>query len=231
MTTDRLTLTAVHDGFVFTAAHAHAQGPRRGGVIVIQEIFGLDRYVHEDVARWVDQGFEVVAPSMFDRQELGFVADHDPEGFEAGVKYAKANGPENAMGDIQACIDFLAPRGPVFLVGYCYGGTMAWLAASRCKGLSAAASYYGGQVAGMAKFALSCPVIVHLGRKDPHIPADEVKAAIAAAHPEVAVHIYEASGHGFNNDGRPDSDLADAQAARQLTLDLFLASAAAAEPA
>lgn len=226
MTTDRLTLTAVHDGFVFTAAHAHAQGPRRGGVIVIQEIFGLDRYVHEDVARWVDQGFEVVAPSMFDRQELGFTADHDPEGFEAGVRHAKANGPDNAMGDIQACIDFLSPRGPVFVVGYCYGGTMAWLAASRCKGLSAAASYYGGQVAGMARFSLSCPVIVHLGRKDAHIPADETKAAIAAAHPEVPVHIYEASGHGFNNDGRPDSDLADAQLARRRTLDLFLANGA-----
>lgn len=227
MTDQSLTLTAGHDGFVFSAAHAPAQGPRRGGVIVIQEIFGLDRYVHQDVARWAELGFEVVAPSMFDRQEQGFVADHDPAGFEAGVRYAKANGPENAMGDLQACIDFLAPRGPVFVVGYCYGGTMAWLAASRCKGLSAAASYYGGQVAGMARFALSCPVIVHLGRKDGHIPADEVQAAIAAAHPEVPVHIYEASGHGFNNDGRPESDLTDAQLARRRTLDLFLAHGAA----
>ena len=226
MTTDRLTLTAAHDGFTFTAAHAHPQGARKGGVIVIQEIFGLDRYVQADVARWVQRGFEVVAPSMFDRQEPGFVAEHDPEGFEAGVRYAKANGPDNAMGDIQACIDFLAPRGPVFVVGYCYGGTMAWLAAARCEGLSAAASYYGGQVAGMAKFALSCPVIVHLGRKDPHIPADEVKAAIAAAHPDVPVHIYEASGHGFNNDGRPDSDLADAELARERTLALFVANGA-----
>ena len=217
-------LTAVHDGFDFTAAHALPQGARKGGVIVIQEIFGLDRYVQEDVARWADRGFEVVAPSMFDRQERGFVADHDPQGFEAGVRYAMANGPDNAMGDIQACIDFLAPRGPVFVVGYCYGGTMAWLAAARCKGLSAAASYYGGQVAGMAKFDLSCPVIVHLGRKDPHIPADEVKAAIAAAKPEVPVHIYEASGHGFNNDGRPDSDLADAELARARTLDFFIAN-------
>ena len=221
--TDTLTLTAGHDGFGFDALHAQPIGPRKGGVIVVQEIFGLDRYVREDVARWAALGFEVLAPSMFDRQQKGFVAEHDPAGFEAGVKYAKANGPDNAMGDIQACIDFLAPRGSVFLTGYCYGGTMAWLAASRCEGLSAAASYYGGQVAGMAKFKLSCPVIVHLGRKDPHIPADEVKAAIAAAHPEVAVHIYEASGHGFNNDGRPDSDLADAVLARERSLALFQA--------
>jgi carboxymethylenebutenolidase len=224
---DLITLTAGHDGFGFTALHAQPEGARKGGVIVIQEIFGLDRYVQEDVARWVAKGFEVIAPSMFDRQEKGFTAEHDPAGFETGVRYAKANGPDNAMGDIQACIDFLAERGPVFLTGYCYGGTMGWLAASRLTGLSAVASYYGGQVAGMAKFDLSCPVIVHLGRKDPHIPADEVKAAITAAHPEVPVYIYEASGHGFNNDGRPDSDLADAQASRERTLAFFQAHGAA----
>ena len=221
---DTITLTAGHDGFAFTALHAQPEGPRKGGVIVIQEIFGLDRYVREDVARWAALGFEVIAPSMFDRQEKGFTAEHDPAGFESGVKYAMANGPENAMGDLQACIDVLGQRGPVFMVGYCYGGTMTWLAASRCTGLSAGSSYYGSQVGGMAKFALSCPVIVHLGRKDGHIPADEVKTAIEAAHPEVPVYIYENSGHGFNNDGRPDSDLADAELARERTLALFLAN-------
>jgi carboxymethylenebutenolidase len=130
------------------------------------------------------------------------------------------------MGDIQACVDFLKDRGPVFVVGYCYGGTMTWLAAARCDGIAAGSSYYGGQVAGMAKFALKAPVIVHLGRKDPHIPADDVKAAVQAAHPDVPVYIYEASGHGFNNDGRPDSDLADAELARQRTVDFFAAHGA-----
>ena len=221
-----ITLTAAHDGFQFTALHAQPQGPRRGGVIVIQEIFGLDRYVHEDVARWAARGFEVVAPSMFDRGQKGFTAEHDEAGFARGRELAVGNGPDNAMGDIQACIDFLSPRGPVFVVGYCYGGTMTWLAASRCKGLSAGSSYYGGQVVGMAKFGLAAPVIVHLGRKDPHIPAEDVKAAIQTAHPEVPVHIYEASGHGFNNDGRPDSDLADAELARQCTVAFFAANGA-----
>lgn len=224
---ETITLTAAHDGFVFSALHARPEGPRRGGVIVIQEIFGLDRYVQEDVARWAAKGFEVVAPSMFDRGEQGFTALHDEAGFARGRELALANGPDNAMGDVQTCIDFLAGRGPVFVVGYCYGGTMAWLAASRCEGLSAASSYYGGQVAGMAKFKLSCPVIVHLGRKDQHIPADTVKAAIEAAHPEVPVHIYEASGHGFNNDGRPESDRADAELARQRTADFFAQHGAA----
>ncbi|PHY18170.1 dienelactone hydrolase family protein [Caulobacter sp. BP25] len=218
---ETITLTAAHDGFAFSALHAQPEGPRRGGVVVVQEIFGLDRYVHEDVARWAARGFEVIAPSMFDRQQKGYVAQHDPEGFQTGVAFAKANGPDNAMGDIQACVDFLAARGPVFLTGYCYGGTMGWLAAARVKGLSAVASYYGGGVAGMADLPLGCPVIVHLGAKDPHIPAQDVKAAIWTAHAETPVYVYEASGHGFNNDGRPDSDLADAELARQRTVAFF----------
>jgi carboxymethylenebutenolidase len=216
-----ISLTAAHDGFSFTALHAEPQGERKGGVIVIQEIFGLDRYVQEDVARWSARGFEVVAPSMFDRQEKGFVAGHDPEGFEKGRNYAMANGADNAMGDIAACIAFLKARGPVFLVGYCYGGTMGWLAASRLAGLSAVSSYYGGGVAGMAALPLATPLIKHLGLQDAHIPADEVKAAIHAHHPEVEVFIYEGSGHGFNNDGVPAQDPADAELARRRTVDFF----------
>jgi carboxymethylenebutenolidase len=225
--TDRITLTSPHDGFAFEALHAQPRGRRKGGVIVIQEIFGLDEYVRADVERWAALGFEVLAPAMFDRQQKGFDVGHDPEGLQAGVKHAGANGPDNAMSDIQACTDFLKERGPVFIVGYCYGGTMVWLAASRVKGLSAGSSYYGGQVAGLASLPLSCPVIVNLGRKDAHIPADEVKAKVTEAHPEVAVYIYENSGHGFNNDGRPDSDLADARLARERSLALFEANGAA----
>ena len=224
---DMITITSGHDGFAFAALHGQPTGSRKGGVIVIQEIFGLDPYVHADVARWEARGFEVLAPSMYDRGQPGFIAEHDdPAQFQEAIRLATANGPANAMSDIQACIDFLAPRGPVFIVGYCYGGTMVWLAASRCKGLSAGSSYYGGQVAGMASLPLACPVIVHLGRKDSHIPADEVKAKIEAAHPEVPVYIYEASGHGFNNDGRPESDLADAELARRRTVALFEANGA-----
>lgn len=222
--TQTIELTSAHDGFAFTVLHAEPQGARKGGVVVIQEIFGLDAYVQADVERWAALGFEVLAPSMFDRQEKGFIAAHDPDGIAAGFKHAMANGRENVLGDLQACIDALKAKGPVFMVGYCYGGSMTWLAASLCTGLSAASSYYGSRVKDTADLPLACPVIVHFGRKD-GIPADEVKAAVNAAHPDVPVYIYEASGHGFNNDGRPDSDPADAALARQRTLDLFLAHA------
>src|SRR5689334_14945337 len=164
---------------------------------------------------------------MFDRQERGFLAGHDPEGMQRGVAHAMANPAANVIGDIQACIDELKSRGPVFMVGYCYGGSMTWLAASQCKGLSAASSYYGSRVKDMAGMPLSCPTIVHLGRNDAHIPAEEVKAAVAMMNGHVPVYIYENSGHGFNNDGREDASPADAALARQRTLELFEANGAA----
>lgn len=225
--TDIVTLASAVDGFEFTAVHAQAQGARKGGVVVIQEIFGLDQYVLADVERWSARGFEVLAPSIFDRAERGYVAEHEPAAFPVGIGHVQSIGVEKMLSDIQACIDALAPRGPVFAVGYCLGGSLVWLAASRLKGLAAGSAYYGSMIAANAEATLAAPVLVHLGRKDAHIPADEVKAKVEAAHPDVPVHIYENSGHGFNNDGRPDSDLADAELARARTLAFFEAHGAA----
>ncbi|HEY3888550.1 MAG TPA: dienelactone hydrolase family protein [Caulobacteraceae bacterium] len=215
------------DGFEFGALRAEPQGRRRGGVVVIQEIFGIDQYVRADVERWAELGFEALAPSMYDRTHPGLDVGHDDEGMAKAFVAVREAKPEYALADIQACIDYLKPRGPVFIVGYCYGGAMVWQAVGRLDGLSAGSSYYGGGVAGAADLTPKVPVICHFGRKDGHIPADEVKAKLAEAQPQVPVYIYENSGHGFNNDGRPDSDEADAKLARKRTLELFEANGAA----
>jgi carboxymethylenebutenolidase len=215
------------DGFEFDALHAEPQSKRRGGVIVIQEIFGLDKYVQEDVERWARAGFEAIAPSMYDRVEPNFTSTHDDAGMQAAIATVQKAKPEDALADIAACIAFLAPRGPVFIVGYCYGGTMVWQAAGRLEGLAAGSSYYGGGVTGAVDLTPKCPVICHFGRKDGYIPADEAKAKLADTQPGVPVYIYEKSGHGFNNDGRPDSDPGDAALARERTIELFEANGAA----
>jgi carboxymethylenebutenolidase len=215
------------DGFEFGALHADAEGRRRGGVIVIQEIFGLDKYVQQDVGRWSGLGFEALAPSMYDRVEPGFVSGHDDAGMQTAIATVTKAKPADALADIAGCIAFLAPRGPVFIVGYCYGGTVVWQAVGQLDGLAAGSSYYGGGVAGAADLTPKCPIICHFGRKDGHIPADEVTAKIKAAQPGVPLYIYENSGHGFNNDGRPDSDPGDARLARQRTLALFEQNGAA----
>jgi carboxymethylenebutenolidase len=210
------------DGFEFAAYHEPAFTPRKGGVIVIQEIFGIDEYVRADVERWAKMGYEAIAPSLYDRREPGFLAHHDPEGVKAGVAHAMGTPLDQAMGDIAACRDFLKRHGEkVCVVGYCYGGSLAWLAAGKVEGLSAASSYYGSLVQANAALPRLCPTIVHLGRTDHGIPADEVAAAVAQHHPDTPVYIYEGAGHGFNNESPERYNAEAADLARHRTLELF----------
>jgi carboxymethylenebutenolidase len=208
------------DDAEFAALHAQPKGRRRGGVIVLQEIFGIDEFIRKDVERWSELGFEVLAPSLFDRQEPGFVAPHDAEGIAVGRKYLQANGFDNPIDDISTCLDFLKPRGPVFVVGYCYGGSLAWMAACRLGDLAAASSYYGSQVHLHAHATARCPVILHFGTEDHAIPVAQVEG-IKAARPDLPIYLYEA-GHGFNN-----QDGAAAHLARRRTLELFEQNGAA----
>jgi carboxymethylenebutenolidase len=189
------------DGFTFDAYHAVPAGDRKGGVIVIQEIFGLDEHVRRDVDRWASLGYEATAPSLYDRREPGFTAGHDPAGMAAGIAHARGTPLDQALADIAAVRDSLAPRGKVFIVGYCYGGSLAWLAAGKLEGLAGASSYYG--------------------RLDTGIPADDVKAAVQASNPDVPVYIYEDAGHGFNNEDPARHDRTSAELARKRTLEVF----------
>jgi carboxymethylenebutenolidase len=210
------------DGFEFTAYHEPAFTPRKGGVIVLQEIFGIDRHIRADVERWAKMGYEAIAPSLFDRRDRAFIAEHDPAGLQAGIAHARGTPLEQALGDIGACRDFLAKHGgKVCVVGYCYGGSLTWLSAAKVEGLAAASSYYGSLVQANAELKPLCPVIVHLGRTDPGIPADDVAAALAKHNPDVPVHIYEGAGHGFNNQSPERYNAEAADLARHRTLELF----------
>ncbi|MGA0608101.1 dienelactone hydrolase family protein [Phenylobacterium sp. VNQ135] len=218
---ETITLTGA-DGFEFSAYHEPAFTPHKGGVIVLQEIFGIDRHVRADVERWAKMGYEAIAPSLFDRRERNFTAAHDPEGLQAGLAHARATPLDQALSDIAACRDFLGKHGgKVHVVGYCYGGSLAWLAAAKVEGLAACSSYYGSLVQANAGLKPLCPVIVHLGRTDPGIPADEVAAALAAENPDVPVYIYEGAGHGFNNESPERYNAEAADLARHRTLELF----------
>jgi carboxymethylenebutenolidase len=217
MSGTRIELTGA-DGFTFGALHLPAEGARRGGLVLIQEIFGINSYMADAARKFAGAGFEVIVPSMYDRQEKGFVREgHGPEDIAAGGGYARANGLPNAMNDIAACIAAL--EGPVFISGYCYGGSMAYFAACQLEGLSAASCYYGSLVPGAAAMAPRCPTIVHFGRHDAHIPIPGVEA-FAAARKDVPTYIYEA-GHGFARKGSSDYDAASDALAWKRTLDLF----------
>ncbi|WP_374472125.1 dienelactone hydrolase family protein [Phenylobacterium sp.] len=210
------------DGFEFTAYHEPSFTPRKGGVVVIQEIFGIDRHIRADVERWAKMGYEAIAPALFDRRQRDFHAEHDDAGIQAGVAHARATPLDQALADIAACRDFLKTRGEkVCVVGYCYGGSLAWLSACRLDGVAAASSYYGSLVKTFAAETPKCPTLVHLGRTDPGIDADEVAVAIAQHHSDVPVHIYEGAGHGFNNQSPERYNAEAADLARHRTLELF----------
>ncbi len=215
------------DGFELDAWHVKAQGLRRGGVIVIQEIFGLSDHVKEMAERFGAAGYEAIAPSMYDRAAPGFIvqAQDVAAGLARGRELAMGNGPDNAMNDVGGVFDALSQSGPenskkVFVTGYCYGGSMSWLAAARIDGIAAASCYYGGAIPQMIGMKPRCPTICHFGAKDAHIPLVGAVDKIEAAHPDIPVYIYDA-GHGFSRRNSADYDAAADKLAFERTLALF----------
>jgi carboxymethylenebutenolidase len=212
-----ITLTNAEDGFRFEAYRATHPDARRGGLVVIPAIWGVTPHIRELCDDYAEHGYEVIAPSLFDRFEPGFPeADTDPPalgrrlGYVEQMRFGAA-----ALGDVQAAIDALAP--PVFLMGFCFGGTVAWLAACRAQGLSAVASFYGGDIVRFRHETPLCPTQLHLGRRDELIPPADVEAIIEA-QPELPVFQYDA-GHGFV---APSGHVADAaRLSRLRTLQLF----------
>lgn len=213
------------DGFVFTAYDVAAQntleGPRKGGLVLIQEIFGVTDHIKDLCDDYAARGFDVIAPSLYDRSEPGFQATYSPEDIQKSIGYAGEFPIENVLDDVQLCIDRL--DGPVNITGYCYGGSVSWLAACRCDGLAASSSYYGGFSVNLLEETPKCPVILHFGEQDKSIPMEKVNKMIAA-YPEVPIHIYDAD-HGFNSDRRVNYDEAAAGLALDRTLELFAENA------
>jgi carboxymethylenebutenolidase len=216
---EMIKLKSKSDGFEFGAYHAKPDDVRRGGLIVVQEIFGVTQGIKDIADGFAADGYEVIAPSMYDRSEPGLQVQVAGADFQKLIGYAGASFP-HVPGDIQACIDALKP--PVFITGFCYGGTVAWVAAAKCDGLAAAAGFYGGGIATQfLDLKPKCPVILHFGKKDQHITPDHWEK-IREAHPDVPLYLYEAD-HGFFSADRPPTihDPDSARLARLRTLQLF----------
>jgi len=214
---ERFKLTSGFDGFELTAYHARPDDARRGGLVLIQKIFGVTDHIRELADSFADEGYEVIAPSLYDRLERGFEADYGQEAVAKGVRYSKATPWDQVAGDLQAAIDALKP--PVFVTGFCWGGAATWLAACRCTGLSAASAFYGRRISELKDETPKVPIILHFGKTDASIPIERIDE-LAAAHPDIPIHMYDA-GHGFVSDRRADYDADCARLARLRTLALF----------
>nr|WP_293376261.1 dienelactone hydrolase family protein [Phenylobacterium sp.] len=183
------------DRFAYEAFHEPAREARRGGLVVLHAIWGVTPHLRELAGDYADIGYEVLVPSLFGRFQRGFAdANSEPALMARQMGFAEAtHWGADVLDAVQAAIDAL--EGPVFVMGFCFGGTTAWLAAQRCHGIAAVASFYGGQIVDHLQPAPAVPTILHLGKTDELIPPDAVEA-IRAAHPELPVYMYEA-GHAF----------------------------------
>jgi carboxymethylenebutenolidase len=208
------------DGFELGAWRADPKGAPRGGVVVVQEIFGVNAHIRAVAEEYAAEGYLAIAPAIFDRAEPGFDVGYDPETMARGVALAGKLNREVMQLDVAAAIAAAASAGKVGVVGYCLGGTVAWVAAATAPpGLSAAVGYYGGGILALKDIKPRVPTMLHFGEKDQHIPADGVRE-LAKAHPDTPVYFYPA-GHAFNRDVGAGYDAPSAALAKARTLAFF----------
>ena len=202
------------DGHQFQAYQSHPGGAPKGGGVVLQEIFGVTDHIRRVTDRFAEAGYLAIAPALFDRIEPGVELDYTA--ITKGREYRVAAEPDKTVLDIGAAVDALRQVGKIGLVGYCWGGGMAYLAACRLT-IDAAVAYYGGPISEHLDLKPRCPIMYHFGMQDPLIPMETV-SAIRKINPEGIFHIYEKSGHGFNCDEREDYNPKDAKLALKHSL-------------
>jgi carboxymethylenebutenolidase len=212
---DRITLTSAYDGFSLSAWHLAARSTRIGAVVVLQEVFGLTPHIADVIERLSGEGYDVIAPSLFDRIERGFLRTPHADGLAEGISAARATPNAQALGDMRAAFDYLGD-GPRFAIGFCFGGVMAWLAAQHMPDMDGAICFYGRRIIDELDDPLQAPVLMHYGDRDAGIPLSDV-ATIAAKYPAAQIHVYPA-GHAFCREGGENFDEASRDLAFERTL-------------
>lgn len=206
-----LTLTA-SDGVTLGAYRADPSGAPKGGIVVIQEIFGVNSHIRNVTDRFAREGYAAIAPALFDRQEKDFQSGYSADEVAKARRFIAKPDWDAMLRDTQAAIDAVKSAGPVAVVGFCMGGSVAFLAATRLSGVAAAVGYYGGAIVKFADEKPKVPVQLHFGAKDHGIPLSDVEI-IRTKRPEAEIFIYDEAGHGFHCDERasyhkPSADIA-----------------------
>jgi carboxymethylenebutenolidase len=197
------------DGHELDAYLAEPKGEPRGGIVVVQEIFGVTDHIKRVADQYAAQGYRAIAPAMFDRIKRGITLPYTE--IERGRAYMQQLEWPNTLADVDAAVDAARDSGTAAVVGYCWGGTVAHVAASELD-LDAAISYYGGGVARMLDKHPQCPIVYHFGDQDGSIPMADIEK-IMSAYPNAEFHIYKGAGHGFNCDERASYSAGDARSA------------------
>ncbi len=208
-------LTA-EDGHVLDAYRADPVDTPKGAVVVVQEIFGVNRHIRTVCDRFAKAGYVAIAPALFDRFQRGFESGYSPAEITVARAFLGSIDWDAWLKDVAAARDAVAAVGSVSIVGFCLGGSVAFLAATRLDGFAAAVGFYGGQIARHAHEKPRIPTQLHFGENDQGIPLSDVEA-IRARRPGVEIHLYPA-GHGFNCDERESYHEPSAMKARERSL-------------
>ena len=210
------------DNFKLGAYRADPSGKAKGGIVVIQEIFGVNHHIRAVCDRLAGEGYAALAPAVFDRQQPNFESGYTPDEIANARKFV-ANPDWGAMlRDVQAAIDELKKSGPVAIMGFCMGGTISFLAACKLSGLSAAVCYYGGQIAKNADEKPKVPTLMHFGEDDASIPMSDVALIKEKRGRDCEIFVYSHAQHGFNCDERGSYNAEAAKLAWQRSM-AFLA--------
>ena len=199
--------------FSLTAADAHQLGAYRadptgkpkGALVVVQEIFGVNHHIRAVCDRLANEGYVAVAPAMFDRFKRDFESGYTPDEIAAARALIGNLDRDKAIEDIDAALGDIKSVGPCGVIGFCFGGAMAFLAACRLNGLKASICYYGGTIAKNADEKARCPVQMHFGEKDAGIPLSDVEL-IKQKQPQAEIYVYPGAQHGFHCDERASFD-------------------------
>jgi len=220
------TTIMARDGHEFQAWLAAAPGRPRGAVVVVQEIFGVNAHIRAVTDSFAAEGYTAIAPSLFDRIRRGIELGYSAQDMQEGAGYRAQLTPETAMKDVAAAVAVVRNSGRTGTVGYCWGGSLSYLAACQLR-IACAVVYYGRVTSFLAQKP-RCPVLYHYGSEDKSIPLTDVEATRAAAQPSASLYVYEGAGHGFNCDQRQSYNPEAAALARTRTLE-FLARYVAGE--
>jgi carboxymethylenebutenolidase len=209
------------DGHTFSAYIAKAAGTARGGVVILQEIFGLNPFICRVVDRCAAEGYLAIAPALFDRIERGLVLGYSSADVQQGVGVRAQIDTATALRDIAAAAAVVRHAGKLAVLGFCWGGRLAFAAASQLP-FSAAVCYYGGGMVEELPGTPRCATMLHFGAQDRSIPPDEIER-VRTAFPQGVYHVYAAAGHAFSNDDRAQNFNAEAAALAEQRTSGFLA--------